>query len=65
MSNYCAFSQDHRCIKWMDYEILRNELEEADELCHGNWLEIQRQCEYIDRLERLLKEHGIPLPQEE
>ena len=36
MRDYCAFSKDHTCIKWIDYEITREQLEEADELCHGN-----------------------------
>lgn len=50
MTNYCAFSRNHQCIKWTDYELLRSELEEADELCHGNWIEIQRLQAYIDHL---------------
>lgn len=36
MNNYCAFSQNNKCLKWMDYEITRHELEEDDNLCHGN-----------------------------
>ena len=44
MTDYCAFSKDHRCIKYEDYEATRFELEEADELCHGNWIEIQHEC---------------------
>ena len=28
MENYCAFSRDHKCILWLDYEITRQELEE-------------------------------------
>ena len=35
MTDYCAFSKDHKCIKFTDYEITRHELEEADELCHA------------------------------
>ena len=27
MMNYCTFSKDHKCIKWMDYELIRHELE--------------------------------------
>ena len=64
MSNYCAFSKDHKCIKWTDYQLLRFELEEADALCHGNWIEIQRLREYIDLLQATLKEHGIDVPPE-
>ena len=40
MENYCAFSKNHTCLKWLDYVITRQELEEADSLCHGNWIEI-------------------------
>ena len=60
LSNYCAFSKDHRCIKWEDYELTRSQLEEADELCHGNWIEIQKLYHYIDELYALLDENGIP-----
>ena len=52
MNNYCAFSKDHHCIKWQDYVSARLELEECDELCHGNWIEI----------ESLLEENSIALP---
>jgi len=65
MGDYCAFSHNHRCIKWVDYEITRHELEEADALCHGNWIEIQRLLDYIDALKALLKENGIESPSEE
>lgn len=64
MNNYCAFSKDHTCLKWMDYEITRQELEEADELCHGNWIEIQRKYEYIQTLQSILDENNIPYPSE-
>ena len=33
MENYCAFSKNHTCLKWLDYVITRQELEEADSLC--------------------------------
>ena len=64
MQDYCAFSKDHRCIKWLDYEITREQLEEADELCHGNWIEIQHMRKYIDLLQNLLRENGIEVPTE-
>ena len=64
MSDYCAFSKNHRCIKWVDYQLLLAELEEADELCHGNWIEIQHQRDYIDKLQSILKEQGIAVPPE-
>ena len=48
----------------MDYELTRQELEEADELCHGNWIEIQRLQEYINLLQDTLRQHGIEVPPE-
>ena len=62
MRNYCAFSKDHTCIKWLDYVITREQLEEADELCHGNWIEIQNKRQYIDQLQALLRQNGIEVP---
>ena len=48
----------------MDYELTRHELEEANELCHSNWIEIQHLRNYIDQLQKLLTEHGIDIPSE-
>lgn len=59
MNDYCAFSKDHRCLKWMDYLLAHQQLKEADELCHGNWIEIQDLHERVELLERLLTEAGI------
>ena len=64
MENYCAFSRDHKCILWLDYEITRQELEECHTLCHGNWIEIEHKYKYIQELRHLLDEHGIPYPEE-
>lgn len=64
MTNYCAFSQNHECIKWQDYMLTLHELKEADELCHGNWIEIERQYQRIKQLEATLRENGIPIPEE-
>ena len=64
MNNYCAFSKDKKCIKWLDYQLTRHELEEADELCHGNWIEVQRQQKNIELLETILIAHGIEVPPE-
>lgn len=64
MTDYCAFNKKHKCIKWSDYELTRHELEEADELCHGNWVEIQHLRNYIDLLQELLTSHGIEIPSE-
>ncbi len=64
ITNYCAFSKNNKCIKWTDYELTRHELEEADELCHGNWIEIQHLRNYIEQLQALLTEQGIEIPSE-
>ena len=50
LKNYCAFSNNHKCIKYDEYEFIREELSEADECCHGNWIEIQKLYDYIDEL---------------
>lgn len=63
IEDYCAFSEDHKCLKWEDYELTRHELEEADRLCHGNWIEIQRLYEYIDRLKAILDKNDIEYPE--
>lgn len=62
MENYCAFSKNHKCLKWADYQLTRHELEEADSLCHGNWIEIQHLRDRIRILETLLTEAGIVFP---
>ena len=62
MHDYCAFSKDHKCIKWEDYQIMMQEIEEVDGLCHGNWIEIEKQYNYILELQKILDEHGIDYP---
>ena len=66
MNDYCAFSRDCKCIKWMDYQLTLHELEEADELCHGNWIEIQQLRDRIEllelELEGILKQFRIDFP---
>lgn len=63
MDDFCAFSQDHKCLNWEDYELTRHELEEADNLCHGNWIEILRLQVYIDKLKDILDKNGIEYPE--
>ncbi|MBP5433005.1 mobility-associated LCxxNW protein [Ruminococcus sp.] len=63
MDDFCAFSQDHKCLKWEDYELTRHELKEADNLCHGDWIEIQRLQDYIDKLKDILDKNGIEYPE--
>ena len=64
MNEHCSFCKDYKCIKQADYELLRYELEEANELCHGNWIEIQHLREYIGQLQELLTRPGIAVPPE-
>lgn len=64
MKNYCAFSQNHKCMKWMDYMLTLQELEEADSLCQGNWIEIQRKTKYIQTLQTILDNNHIPYPKD-
>ncbi len=64
MDNYCAFSKGHACIKWTDYELTRLELEEADNLCHGNWIEIESLQQRVHQLEDALKQAGLEIPPE-
>lgn len=64
MNNYCAFSKEHNCLKWTDYELTRYELEEADDLCHNNWIEIQHLQDRVDQLEQLLRNSEIEIPPE-
>ena len=64
MKNHCAFSKNHSCPLWTDYELTCYELEEANSLCHGNWIEIERQYKYIQTLQKILSENDIPYPNE-
>lgn len=47
-----------------DYELTCYELEEANSLCHGNWIEIERQYKYIQTLQKILSDNDIPHPNE-
>ena len=64
MENYCAFSKDHTCLKWLDYMLTLHKLEEADALCHGKWIEIERKIQYIQTLQKILDSNNISYPDE-
>lgn len=64
MENICAFSKDHKCILWSDYEVTHYALEEANTLCHENWIEIQKKDSYIRKLQDILSKHNIEIPGE-
>ena len=59
MNNYCAFGKGHHCIKWQNYVSARLELEECDELCHGNWIEIKSLQRQVDFLKKLLEKTAL------
>ena len=40
------------------------ELEEADSLCHENWIEIERKNQYIQTLQEILDSNHISYPNE-
>lgn len=62
MSEKCKYRKNHLCEIWIDYQISQAALEEADELCHGNWIEIQHLWDKVAELEQLLQAHGIDVP---
>lgn len=64
MENYCAYSNNHKCVLWTDYEVTRYELSEANALCHENWSEIQHKEKYIKLLQKLLSDNYIEYPAE-
>ena len=37
-------------------------IEEADILCHGNWIELERKHQYIQILQSILDKHHISYP---
>ena len=63
MKNHCAFSKNHSCPLWTDYELTCYELEEANSLSHSNWIEIERQYKYIQTLQKILSDNDIPYPE--
>ena len=62
MNSYCAYSRNHKCIKWTDYQLTRHEREEADELCHNNQIELMYLQSRVTYLEELLRDNGIQIP---
>ena len=50
MENYCAFSKNHKCILWTDYEITREELSECHTLCHETGVYDSLSCPSPDLL---------------
>lgn len=64
MNDRCPFENNSNCNVWLEYQIALWSLEEAEELSHGNWIEIQHLRSRIDLLEEILKNAGINVPPE-
>ena len=64
MADDCVFSANHKCPKWTDCQLAQLELKEANELCRGNWIEIEHLRKYIDILQKELRDKGIDVPPE-
>ena len=63
MDKICAFSKNHQCLKWHNYLVTLQELEEADELCHLNWIEIEKLRSRVAILERIILDSNLELPE--
>ena len=58
----CPYDDHRVCDLWIDYQITAAALEEAEELCHGNWKEIIALRDRVDQLESILDEAGLKYP---
>lgn len=63
MHRQCQCDKNHSCDIWMDYQISLHSLQEAEELSHQNWLEIQHLRDRICQLETFIRTEGLPLPE--
>lgn len=61
MIKQCPF-KDGRCDIWHDYDILRYELSQCNELLHSNWIEISGLYDRIDALEKYILSIGGDIP---
>lgn len=64
MNNQCPFKNAGQCDIWLDYQIRLYELKEAEELASVNWKEIQYLYSKVEQLKNMLKEAGLPIPDE-
>lgn len=64
MNNQCPFKNAGQCDIWLDYQISLYELKEAEELASVNWKEIQYLYSKVEQLKNMLKEAGLPIPDE-
>ena len=54
MINECPFNHNSKCALWIDYQIAQVALQEAEELCTSNWIEISYLLDRVKLLESLL-----------
>lgn len=64
MRRPCQCDKNHYCDIWMDYQVSLHSLQEAEELSHQNWREIQRLHDRVCQLEAFIQAEGLPLPEE-
>lgn len=64
MHRRCQCDKNHSCDIWMDYQVSLHSLQEAEELSHQNWLEIQHLHNRIWQLEALIRVACLPVPEE-
>ena len=62
MIKECPFNFKN-CDIWIDYQIARVSLQEAEELCSSNWKEINYLMNRVKLLEELLINAGINIPE--
>ena len=62
MSDKCPYNECCRCYIWLDYQVCRLALEDAEELANENWKEIDYLLNRVDFLEKLLEDSGIDIP---
>ena len=64
MREKCPSSANRYCDIWIDYQVAQIALEEASELSHQNWIEIQQLYDRVCQLEKYIRDQGLPLPEE-
>jgi len=64
MGKECLWNNGRHCDIWADYQVALYSLEEAEELAHENWVEIQTLYDRLHQLETYISSQGLPLPEE-
>ena len=64
MRKECLCNNHRYCDVWTDYQVALYSLEEAAELSHENWIEIQSLYDRIHQLEAYIRSHELQLPEE-